>query len=409
MKKIICLFVILLSLTSSAYAADVNVQINGKIIDFTDSQGNKVNAQIINERTMVPFRKIFNELGVVDENITYTSSEEPITAKKDNVEIIIQIGSTTAKKIENGVEKTITLDSAPVIIEGRTLVPLRFIAESLGNTVGWDSANATAVIIDYNYLKNKSVSLYNFLTKDAAETNFSITRNYFDDEDSTKNDSAIVSGQIIESRSGNNVTQNVTMNFDGTNEVIKEIISEGWANIQFENTYTEKSIVSKALNDGLKKIYGIEQLTFDYSELECSGSYDASLYELFKTLCNVEESSINISTFDTLNNEFNNLLKLFNGTDTKLYTGNKNSNDIELNYFDFTKFDNIIWDDSVSRVYSFINSQIFKYDITLEELSYDYPTINIEINLNNSELNIDLKLSNEYNERIEYIVKINKI
>ena len=100
MKKIICLFVILLSLTSSAYAADVNVQINGKIIDFTDSQGNKVNAQIINERTMVPFRKIFNELGVVDENITYTSSEEPITAKKDNVEIIIQIGSTTAKKLK---------------------------------------------------------------------------------------------------------------------------------------------------------------------------------------------------------------------------------------------------------------------------------------------------------------------
>ena len=53
------LLVFVLTLMTSVYASSVNVQINGKIIDFTDSNGAKVEAQIINDRTMVPFRKIF--------------------------------------------------------------------------------------------------------------------------------------------------------------------------------------------------------------------------------------------------------------------------------------------------------------------------------------------------------------
>ena len=131
----------------SIYAAEVNVQINGEIINFEDT-----NARIINNRTMVPFRRIFNELGVTNENIDWNGDTKTIIARKDDIEIKLQIGNDIAeKKIGNQFTK-ITLDSVPVTDNGRTLVPLRFIAESLGKTVGWDSVNKTAIIIDYDYL-----------------------------------------------------------------------------------------------------------------------------------------------------------------------------------------------------------------------------------------------------------------
>ena len=148
---------------TSVYASDISVQINGEIIDFTDSNGAKVDAQIINNRTMVPFRKIFNSLGVSDDNITWIGETRTVIAKKDNIEIELQIDNNIAKKTINGVTTNITLDSAPAIFESRTLVPARFIAESMNKLVGWDAANRTAVIIDFNYfleqLKNKSNSL----------------------------------------------------------------------------------------------------------------------------------------------------------------------------------------------------------------------------------------------------------
>jgi hypothetical protein len=65
MKKILLLLIAIISLLtiSCAYAADsIKVQLNGEYLDFTDAQGNKVEPQLINNRTMVPLRKIFESL-----------------------------------------------------------------------------------------------------------------------------------------------------------------------------------------------------------------------------------------------------------------------------------------------------------------------------------------------------------
>ena len=121
----------------------IRVQNDGEYIDFVD-----VNPQIINDRTMVPFRKIFNSLGVTDENIKWTPETRTVNAKKDNVEIELQIDNNVAKKIVSGETTNITLDSAPVIRDGRTLVPVRFIAESMDRKVSWDAENRVVVIAD---------------------------------------------------------------------------------------------------------------------------------------------------------------------------------------------------------------------------------------------------------------------
>lgn len=94
----------------------------------------------INGRTMVPLRKIFESMGI---DITWDPSTSTVQASK---------GSTTAKlTIDNQVAivngEYIQLDSPPVIINDRTLVPVRFIAETFGADVGWDQTTKTVSVI----------------------------------------------------------------------------------------------------------------------------------------------------------------------------------------------------------------------------------------------------------------------
>ena len=63
-------------------------------------------------------------------------------AASDQTVVKLTIGQTTA--YVNGEAKT--LDVAPVIENGRTLMPLRFIAEAMGATVAWDGTTGTATL-----------------------------------------------------------------------------------------------------------------------------------------------------------------------------------------------------------------------------------------------------------------------
>ena len=47
--------------------------------------------------------------------------------------------------------KVVTIDAPPVIVNGRTLVPLRFIAEIIGFEVQWDSETRTVFLISAVY------------------------------------------------------------------------------------------------------------------------------------------------------------------------------------------------------------------------------------------------------------------
>ncbi|MCG8485311.1 MAG: stalk domain-containing protein, partial [Clostridia bacterium] len=62
--------------------------------------------------------------------------------EKDGIKIELPVGNKYAKK--NG--QQMELDVPATIIEGRTLVPVRFIAESTGATVDWDATTRTVVI-----------------------------------------------------------------------------------------------------------------------------------------------------------------------------------------------------------------------------------------------------------------------
>lgn len=95
--------------------------------------------QIIDGRTMVPVRAIFEAVGA---EVSYETGTKTVTAVKDDITVIMVIDSTTEEI--NGEE--VTMDTAPVIIEGRTLAPARYVAEAFGCKVGWDGNTKTVDI-----------------------------------------------------------------------------------------------------------------------------------------------------------------------------------------------------------------------------------------------------------------------
>lgn len=89
--------------------------------------------------TLVPMRSIFEGLGM---QVTWDSSTKTITGKGNNVTTKLTVGQS--KAYVNGVEVKLAVPAK--IVQGNTLVPLRFIAESAGCEVQWDGAARTIKI-----------------------------------------------------------------------------------------------------------------------------------------------------------------------------------------------------------------------------------------------------------------------
>ncbi|KNY27228.1 WG repeat-containing protein [Pseudobacteroides cellulosolvens] len=96
---------------------------------------------IKDNRTFLPIRFISETL---NGKIDWLPDEQKIIIVKDNKNIELVIGINTATV--NG--KSVTLDAAPIIENSRTLLPIRFIAETLGCKVEWNSNEKIVTIIE---------------------------------------------------------------------------------------------------------------------------------------------------------------------------------------------------------------------------------------------------------------------
>jgi sugar lactone lactonase YvrE len=86
-------------------------------------------------RTMVPLRAIAEAIGAT---VSYNAKEQRIDILKDSVLIQLWIGKP--KALVNGKEVSIDIQKpiSPMIVKGRTFLPLRFIAETFEFQVDWD-------------------------------------------------------------------------------------------------------------------------------------------------------------------------------------------------------------------------------------------------------------------------------
>ena len=119
--------------TTTPPAQNIRVILNGAALNFG------VPPQVIGGRTMVPLRAIFEALGA---EVDWNASTQTVTGTKGSTVVQLTIGSTSPTV--NGV--VVPIDQPGVVIEERTMVPLRFVGESLGVTVEWDGPTSTITI-----------------------------------------------------------------------------------------------------------------------------------------------------------------------------------------------------------------------------------------------------------------------
>ncbi|MGB9792141.1 MAG: copper amine oxidase N-terminal domain-containing protein [Thermacetogeniaceae bacterium] len=93
-------------------------------------------------RTFIPVRYAANAVGVSDDNILWDGASKKVTILKGDRVVQMTIGSNVMTI--NGA--AITMDVAPEIVAGRTMLPVRFVAQALGANITWDEATQTVTI-----------------------------------------------------------------------------------------------------------------------------------------------------------------------------------------------------------------------------------------------------------------------
>ena len=150
MKKILSV-ILCLSLAASLLigatsvsADEITVELDGNPIEFD------VKPEIIDGRTMVPLRKIFEEIGALvkwdndTQTVSARKNKKTITLSIDSADLQIDKGDTDEEG--NPIYETVTLEVPAQIVSGRTLVPARAISESFGLNVDWDEDNRKVTI-----------------------------------------------------------------------------------------------------------------------------------------------------------------------------------------------------------------------------------------------------------------------
>ena len=124
-------------LTDKSVNSLITVYYNGTRISFhTYDQ----NPELINDRTLVPLRSIFEAMGA---DVTWDGATSTATSTRDGVTVSIRIGADSITK--NG--QKIPVDVPAQIVNDRTMIPVRVIAEAFGADVTWNG-NGKAVLIE---------------------------------------------------------------------------------------------------------------------------------------------------------------------------------------------------------------------------------------------------------------------
>lgn len=96
-----------------------------------------------NDRTYVPVRFLANALGITDDHIKWDDAAQAATLESDKLKVKLTVGQ---KGVDVNGQVTPT-DVAPLLRNGRTYLPARFVAEALGFKVDW--VNGTQMVLVY--------------------------------------------------------------------------------------------------------------------------------------------------------------------------------------------------------------------------------------------------------------------
>lgn len=123
---------------ASAATSSIKVQINDSLVSFPDEQ------PFIDSKgfTQVPIRMIAEKMGSDVKYEKLSSSRSKVTIKQGKTTIVLKSGSNIAMVGS----KQVVMDTKMRVVDGRSFVPVRFVSETFGYSLKWDSKNRIAII-----------------------------------------------------------------------------------------------------------------------------------------------------------------------------------------------------------------------------------------------------------------------
>ena len=151
LTKALILALAVSALTLPTLASTISLRINNQLVAPTVAPFEQ------NGTTLVPLRIVSENLGA---KVEWNQKAQLVTILDGDKTIELTIGSKVAKV--NGENKTLNL--APQVKNGTTMVPIRFVSENLDCTVNWDKATQTVSVNDketeYEASKGEKVTTF---------------------------------------------------------------------------------------------------------------------------------------------------------------------------------------------------------------------------------------------------------
>jgi len=130
----VILFLAIFFAVTVVYASEINVEVDGIRLNFSD-QG----PELVDGRTLVPVRDVFEALGFI---VEWEEATQTAVLSRGTDTLRITIGESTFIRNSEG----LLLDVPARIIGGRTMLPLRLPLESVGFEVGWDTGRSAVIV-----------------------------------------------------------------------------------------------------------------------------------------------------------------------------------------------------------------------------------------------------------------------
>lgn len=147
MKKLLILCLLSVCFTvalNTAFAAESTILINGTEAHIAPEMGSVKN---FSDRTFVPVRFVLEYFGF---SVTWDSNEQLVLGRNSGGDVfLMQVSNPVlAVKYADGSLKNIEMDVSPVLVpeEGRTYIPVRFLAQAIGYQVGYDDLTGTVML-----------------------------------------------------------------------------------------------------------------------------------------------------------------------------------------------------------------------------------------------------------------------
>lgn len=137
-RLILCIAFCAMLSVQTVSANEIRVFLNNSEIIFDQPP------EILNDRTMVPVRKIFEAMGMV---VQWNSETNGAMAFNDKYSLSFFVGEPYIY-VNNEVRH---IDTAPVILNSRMLVPVRAVAEATGCGVDWDGETGRVLITSTDF------------------------------------------------------------------------------------------------------------------------------------------------------------------------------------------------------------------------------------------------------------------